>query len=73
MALKSTCPTLAKIAHDEPMFVLRAQDTSAPDMVRHWARLALELGAPVAKVNEAYECAIAMETWQLKHSCKVPD
>ena len=73
MALKATCPTLAKIADDEPMFALRAQDTSAPGLVRGWARLALALGAPAAKVFAAYECADAMEAWQLSHSCKAPD
>ena len=68
----------AEAAPDEPLFVLRSTDRSAPDTVRHWAdsyelRKQLENAAgngpgqltarQQAKVDEARECASAMERW----------
>ena len=38
MAFKATCTCLAKVAPDEPIFVLRAQDTSAPSVVLEWVK-----------------------------------
>ena len=64
---------------DEPIFVLRSTDSSAPDAVRHWAasyklRKSIEnsIGdGPVPlterqqeKIDEALECANAMEEWR---------
>ena len=64
---------------DEPIFVLRSTDKSAPDAVRHWAgtyELYKQLenadgngpGELTArqqeKVDEARECASAMELWR---------
>lgn len=37
MGLKADDKCLAKAADDEPIFVLRAQDKSAPAAVRRWA------------------------------------
>ena len=67
----STC--YDKAAPDEPIFVLRAQDMLAPEIVREWAYRALKLGTPLAKVDEARRLADAMENWQIEHSRKIPD
>ena len=63
MALKATCKTLAKVADDEPIFVLRAQDMLAAETVRHWVQLARENGVSVDKLNEACVCAEKMDAW----------
>ena len=68
----------AEAGPDEPIFVLRSTDKSAPDAVRHWAD-SYELRKQLAnsdyrgpgvltarqqeKVDEARECASAMEQW----------
>lgn len=64
-----------KAADDEPLFVLRAQDILAPEMVREWAYRAQKAGVPFAKVDEARRCADLMEDWQITESGnkKVPD
>ena len=64
---------------DEPIFVLRSTDKSAPDTVRHWVdmyelRKQLEnadgngpgelTALQQEKVDEARECASAMERWR---------
>lgn len=66
-------PCYDKAAIDEPLFVLRAQDALAPEIVREWAYRALKLGTPLAKVDEARRLADAMENWQIEHSRKIPD
>lgn len=38
MAFKPTCPTLKKVADDEPIFVLRAQDESVSTVVAYWLK-----------------------------------
>lgn len=70
MSYKDTDPCLAKVAPGEPIFVLRAQDMLAPQLVREWARVAQRYGCPAEKVQEAYECADAMEHWPTR---KYPD
>jgi ribosomal protein L7Ae-like RNA K-turn-binding protein len=61
---------LQKVATDEPIFVLRAQDILAPEVVRAWARQAKEHGTPAVKVHEALALADAMERWPTR---KYPD
>lgn len=84
MAFKRTCPTLAKVGEDEPIFVLRGQDKLAAQIVRAWAgALALEMAKPssasvysperLSKIREALDCADEMERWQANHACKIPD
>lgn len=70
MATKANCPCLQKVGDDEPIFVLRAQDKCAADIVRIWAMYARMAGAPLEKVKEAFDCADAMAAWPVK---KVPD
>lgn len=61
MATKSTCTTLQKVADDEPIFVLRAQDKSAAPTVRYW--ILVNPGITQAKRTEAEYCAQLMEDW----------
>jgi len=56
---------------DEPIFVLRAKDASAPMLVRMWAFMRLLLIEADAKpmsdldaCTEANRCAMAMEQWR---------
>lgn len=67
---------LGKAADDEPLFILRAQDATAPDLVRRWARqvMASSRGILTPKVKEALEIADAMVAWQARTGrCKIPD
>jgi hypothetical protein len=57
---------------DEPIFILRANDETAPHLVRAWAekyhaakgRGMSGNARQLAKYNEAYAIARAMETWR---------
>jgi hypothetical protein len=71
--LKDGC--LARAAMDEPIFVLRAQDKSAPKLVRQWAENFRQhhvkaetkghaLAIAITKHTGALEVADAMEAWQ---------
>jgi hypothetical protein len=62
--------TLNKARMDEPIFILRAQDTFAASLVRLWITMAQAQGVPQGKLDEARLCAQAMEIWP---STKVPD
>jgi hypothetical protein len=73
MGTKRTDSCLQKAGDDEPIFVLRAQDELAPDIVSEWANRALAHGSPIAKVQEARELARRMREWQAEHIVKVPD
>lgn len=61
---------LGKAADDEPVFVLRAQDMFAANLVEQWAELAEGRRCPPEKVAEARELAANMRTWP---SRKYPD
>jgi hypothetical protein len=54
---------LNKAADDEPVFVIRAQDSLAPVIVRRWAAHAEGLGVDPAKVAEARVWATAAENY----------
>ncbi len=61
--LESGC--LSKAALEEPIFVLRAQDILAPDVVRVWVQRAQELKTvSPAKIQEALDLADKMEAWK---------
>ena len=71
MGYKSTDPCLAKVAEDEPIFILRAQDRLAPNLVRDWADEAEAAGhCPPEKIAEARALAAEMERWAFR---KFPD
>ena len=72
---------LAKVADEEPIFILRATDKLAPHLVRLWAAMVVRehmegwaSGAlPTEKLTRALKCALSMEAWQAQHGGKVPD
>jgi len=66
MATKTSNPTLLKTADNEEIFVLRAQDQSAPRSVVLW--IADNLHASDEKLRDAFECALRMR----RHSKKKP-
>jgi len=66
--LQSGC--MFRADDDEPVFVLRATDKLAPDLIRQWAILAHAKGCPEVKCDEAVKCAEAMEAWPNR---KYPD
>jgi hypothetical protein len=61
---------LGKAADDEPIFILRAQDIHAADLVEKWAIWARAGNTPDDKVEEAFRVVEAMRAWP-KH--KQPD
>lgn len=68
MGFKNDDACLAKVADDEPIFVLRAKDLLAPMIVLHWAELASRLGClDQGKWDEAIELAEKMDEWQRNH------
>jgi len=62
-----------KIPVGEPVFLLRAQDVTAPDVVRYWAMQAKMRGAAERIVRAAREQADRMVEWQREHGMKIPD
>lgn len=63
------------VRSDEEVFILRAQDIHAPEVVGHWCARAINSGVPEHKVVEAMECALKMRAWQDEHGeqIKNPD
>jgi hypothetical protein len=59
---------LAKVGPDEPIFILRAQDAEAADLVELWAMRAKRAGCPLDKVNEAMDTADEMRCWPNRKS-----
>lgn len=62
-----------KIPEDEPVFLLRAQDVTAPFLVRMWAQQAESFGAKQDIVDAARRQAANMTEWQREHGMKIPD
>jgi hypothetical protein len=54
----------AKLADDEPYFVLRATDPLAPALVELWASLRLAREGEHSKLQEARNCAHMMRSWR---------
>jgi hypothetical protein len=52
---------------DEPVFVLRANDPSAPDTIIMWANRYRMRGGRLEKFHEAIAAAQAMRDWYNKH------
>ena len=61
------------IPEDEPVFLLRASDKFAPDVVEEWARRASMEGADQNIVEAALGQAIRMREYQQYHGSKIPD
>lgn len=53
---------LGRAADDEEVFVLRAQDESAPTVVRRWATWNMQTLSP-KKLKDALDLADRMEAW----------
>jgi len=78
MATKHTDTCLQKAGDEEPIFVLRAQDQFAANIVRYWAKIYREnheahgtFNVKIeAKYVEALELAEKMEQWPTR---KMPD
>lgn len=51
----------ANAGDDEPMFVLLGRDKHAPSLVRLWALMRVQEGEDDAKIEEAIQCAEAMD------------
>ena len=60
------------IPHDEPVFLLRAQDRFAPAVIEAWAALMAATGDQVL-CNLASGQAAFMRAWQIQHAVKTPD
>lgn len=56
-------PGTNAIADDEPVFILRARDISAPAAVKQWAFIHQRNGGDRADATLAVEHARAMEEW----------
>lgn len=66
---------LGKAADDEPVFVLRAQDLTAPERVLDWAIRVQQLRGEIPKTIQARSDAVEMRDWQRRNykRVKVPD
>lgn len=73
MGYKNNDSCLAKVADDEPIFVLRAQDNLMPVVLATWIGLARWAGVPAAKIQEAENLLNAAYEWQKNHPHKIPD
>ena len=62
-----------KIAQDEPVFLLRAKDRTAPDAVMCWARMQELIGGDQKLADLAYAHAEKMREWQAANGCKTAD
>ena len=69
----------SKAENDEPIFVLLARDRLAPNVVRKWAtQYEMSKGGvltseQVVKLNEALDCANAMDEWYRQNRPIPPD
>lgn len=66
LAMPTSC--LNKAQDDEPVFVLRAKDPLAADIVRIWAMMAHRSPHEIWKVKEARELANQMDLWRAARS-----
>jgi hypothetical protein len=64
----------AKLAPDEPYFVLRAKDPAAPATIEAWIRLRRQTpgNEKNPKLDEASVTATAMRAWRLKYMIGQP-
>lgn len=62
-----------KIGVDEPVFLIRAQDKSAPEALRFWADENIRNGGDQAASRLAEQWADKMEAWQKMHGAKPAD
>lgn len=70
MLAKDAVAYVASMPPDEPVFVLRAQDCLAPEMIEKWVIRARALNVNVDKMNDASSVAEEMLQWPTR---KIPD
>lgn len=70
MLAKDAMDYIKKLPPDEPVFVLRAQDCLASEIVEKWALRASAMNVNNDKVTGAFACAEEMLQWPIR---KVPD
>lgn len=73
MSTKHNNPCLIKAEDDEPIFVLRARDSLAPELVDDWGTMLAQAGGDEEKAAEAYRVADRMREWQRRKGSKLPD
>lgn len=61
----SSCLNTA--AEDEPLFVLRANDELAPEIIRVWITRSIIRSMHLRRLEEAELLAQKMEAWKLAH------
>ena len=61
------------IAEDEPVFLLRAKDKFAPEVVAYWASLLQREGTQPEMADMAMQHSRAMKDWQHINGKKTPD
>jgi hypothetical protein len=61
------------IPGDEPVFLIRGHDQTAPTAVRAYAQTVTQLGGDPRVVQRALDQADAMEVYQRSHKTKMPD
>jgi hypothetical protein len=62
-----------KIADDEPVFLLRAKDKLAPDVMDYWAWRLDQANGDKDMVEMVRNHAKLAREWQEKNGCKLPD
>ncbi len=63
-----------KIGEDEPVFLVRAQDKTAANMVRHYGQNLLDSGGDAEIAAMCFSHARKMDAWREKHGGgKMPD
>lgn len=61
------------IAADEPVFLLRARDVLAPQVVEMWANLLYSSNGDPRAIKAARDQAAAMRDWQKANGRHLPD
>ncbi len=56
--------TLNKAGEQEPLFILRSTDASAPFAIKSWIVAAIAGGVPMAKIDGARQLLHDMVAWQ---------
>lgn len=59
------------IPDDEPIFILRAQDKSTPQVINQYADTSLTNGSPSEHAAAARRIATDMRDWQASHPDRV--
>ena len=59
-----------KIGEDEPVFLIRAKDVVAPEVVLIWGVLNQMVGGDPELTTKAYDWGMKMKEWQEKNGCQ---